>query len=221
MIVYQKKPLTLVGGGELGNNDFRRACKIGQVLVAADGGANAAFKVGQIPDAVIGDLDSISPKILGKIPPDRLHHIEEQDSTDFDKCLRNLDAPLILAIGFTGARLDHQLAALNVLTRYPAQRCILLGAEDAVFLCPPQFSLETGPGTRISLFPMGEVEGTSSGLKWPIDGISFYPDGPIGTSNEATGPMSLTVTKPKMLLILPQSHFEMAAKALIETEPRW
>ncbi|MEO1380665.1 MAG: thiamine pyrophosphokinase, partial [Pseudomonadota bacterium] len=93
--------------------------------------------------------------------------------------------------------------------------------EDAVFLCPPQFSLETGPETRISLFPMGEVEGTSSGLKWPIDGISFYPDGPIGTSNEATGPISLTVTKPKMLLILPQSHFEMAAKALIETEPRW
>ena len=41
---------------------------------------------------MIGDFDSISDAAQRALPPAALHRIAEQDSTDFDKCLRNIDA---------------------------------------------------------------------------------------------------------------------------------
>ena len=65
------------------------------------------------------------------------------------------------------------------------------------------------------------MEGVSEGLRWPINGLTFAPDGRVGTSNEATGPVSISVTAPKMLVILPEASFETAAAALLSTVPSW
>lgn len=221
MIVDCKSPLTLVGGGKLGKHDLSRARKIGGKVVAADGGANAALSQGIRPDAVIGDFDSIDDHTRTTLQADTLHYIEDQDTSDFDKCLSNIAAPLILGVGFTGARIDHQLANFNTLVRFPTRRCILLGEGDIAFLPPPSFFLDLEPGTPVSLFPFGAVEGTSEGLKWPISGLNFNPDGRIGTSNEAMGPVSLFLTSPKMLMILPETAFETAAHAILKTSARW
>ncbi len=174
-----------------------------------------------MPDAVIGDFDSISDTARAAIPQDRLHAIAEQDSTDFDKCLRNIDAPLVIGLGFGGARLDHELAAFNTLVRRPERRCLLLGQDNIAFLAPPALHLPLEAGTPVSLFPMAAVEGVSDGLHWPIAGLNFTPDGQIGTSNMATGDVSLNFTTPKMLLLLPQTCFELAVRALQDTRPSW
>ncbi|MEM6474451.1 MAG: thiamine diphosphokinase, partial [Planctomycetota bacterium] len=113
MIVNHTSPLTLIGGGAVTDRDMDRATKVGPTLVAADGGAIAAVARGLIPTAVIGDFDSIDETTIAALQEQTLHHFSDQDSTDFDKCLRNIDAPLILGIGFAGARLDHHLANLN------------------------------------------------------------------------------------------------------------
>jgi thiamine pyrophosphokinase len=73
------------------------------------------------PQAVIGDLDSISQS-TGRGCGDIFHEVSEQDSTDFDKALRHLDVPLVLAVGFTGARLDHELAVFHTLVARPGHR---------------------------------------------------------------------------------------------------
>lgn len=221
MIVHHSKPLTLIGGGKLGSTDIARALEIGELVVAADGGANAAVAQCIKPAAVIGDFDSLTDETRAALSDDILHPIDEQDSTDFDKCLRHVSTPLILGVGFTGARVDHHLAAFNTLVRHAHQRCILLGAEDIVFLAPPSFALDLEAGTPVSLFPMGVVEGVSDGLQWPIAGLTFTPDGRIGTSNAATGPVSLSFTAPKMLVILPERCFEATAQALLATTPNW
>lgn len=221
MIVNHTSPLTLIGGGAVTDRDMDRATKVGPKLIAADGGAIAAVAHGLIPTAVIGDFDSIDETTKAALQEETLHHLSDQDSTDFDKCLRNIDAPLILGIGFAGARLDHHLANLNTLVRFPEKRCILLGEKDVAFLAPPSLSLELAEGTPVSLFPLGAVEGISEGLKWPIAGLNFSPDGQIGTSNEATGPISLSFTSPKMLIVLPESTFETAARALLQTHATW
>lgn len=221
MIVHHSKPLTLIGGGKLGVTDISRALEIGESVVAADGGANAAVAQGITPAAVIGDFDSLTDKTRRKLPTEILHPIEDQNRTDFDKCMGNVSTPLILGVGFTGARIDHHLAAFNTLVRHAHQRCILLGDKDIAFLAPPSFILELDPGTPVSLFPMGIVEGVSDGLEWPIAGLTFTPDGRIGTSNAATGAISLAFTAPKMLVILPERWFEATAQALLTTTPRW
>lgn len=189
-------------------------------LVAADGGANVALAFGRVPDWVIGDFDSISAETLAAIPHDRHMKVAEQETTDFEKCLMRLVAPFILGVGFTGARADHALSVWNGLARYPDRRCVILGETDLIFAAPPDIALDLAKGTRLSLFPMGQVTGRSEGLRWPIAGLDFAPDGRIGTSNEVEGPVRLTFDGPGMLIILPLDCLDQAITAL-RSAPRW
>ncbi|WP_294622459.1 thiamine diphosphokinase [uncultured Roseovarius sp.] len=221
MIVADDKPVTLIGGAEISKKMLNRAQSLGPLVVAADGGADAALYNGVVPDAVIGDFDSLTDWAREQLPQSALHCIPEQETTDFDKCLRNISAPLVVGVGFSGNRLDHQLAAYNTLVRHPNRPCLLLGLEELVFLCPPSIRLDLKSGTPVSLFPMGAVEGLSDGLRFAIDGVNFTPDGRVGTSNTATGPVEISVTSPKMLVILPQESFEQAAEALLAARSYW
>jgi len=221
MIVRAEEPITLIGGAKASRSAFEASMALAPRVVAADGGADAALQFGVTPEAVIGDFDSISDEARERIPSGQLHEVTEQDSTDFDKCLRNISAPFIVGIGFSGARLDHQLAACNSLVRHPDQRCILIGSDDVVFLAPPSMRLQLTKGSPVSLFPLGAVEGVSDGLKWPINGLNFVPDGQIGTSNMALGNVDLAVTAPKLLVILPLRFLDEVARSLQACNARW
>lgn len=220
-IVQTSEVVTLVGGGSANPSDLNEIIVIAPVLVAADGGAVLADRAGVIPDAVIGDFDSIPDTLLARLPKDRLHRISEQDSTDFDKALRNISAPLVLAVGFSGGRIDHQLAAFHTLMRYPDRPCVIIGEDEIVFLAPPDIMLDLAPGDIVSLFPMGAVAGRSDGLRWPIDGLAFTPGHRIGTSNQATGPVHLQFDAPRMLLILPRRAIVPVARFWLQSPERW
>ena len=205
--------VTLVGGGALSAAELRSALRRAPPLVAADGGADRALALGAMPDIVMGDLDSLGPDARARIGADRIHHIPEQDSTDFTKCLRRIDAGFVLAVGFLGGRLDHGLAALTSLAAEARMPVILIGAEDIVFLAPPALDLSLAAGTRVSLWPLGPVRGQSLGLEWPIDGLDFAPGARVGTSNRALGPVSLRLDGP-MLVMLPPDCLDAALEAL-------
>ncbi|MBS0123215.1 thiamine diphosphokinase [Thetidibacter halocola] len=220
-IVRKSTPVLLVGGGDCPEDALNAALTEGLPAVAADGGAARLLSRGLVPEAVIGDMDSLATAALDGLPPGVVHRIEEQDSTDFDKCLRNIEAPLILGYGFLGARLDHQLAALTVLAGRPERRCILVGREDVVMLCPPSLHLAIEPGSRLSLWPLGPVGGRSEGLRWPIDGIRFAPGGRVGTSNAVSGPVLLEMDAALMALILPVTALDELRAALKDAPEGW
>lgn len=213
MILQSRQPVTLIGGGPLGPDDLAQALALAPTVAAADGGADQALARGLTPAAVWGDFDSLSEAARAAIPAENLHRIAEQDSTDFEKCLSRIDAPLVIGLGFSGARQDHFLAALSTLARHLGPPCILLAGDDAIARAPPEIALDLPPGTRVSLFPMGPARGRSQGLEWPIDGLDLAPDGRVGTSNRATGPLRLAIEGP-MLLILPRAHLADLAQAL-------
>jgi thiamine pyrophosphokinase len=196
--------VTLVGGGRIGKSDLAEALHLAPVLVAADGGAAPALADGHELLAVVGDLDSLHPDDHARIPRERVFQITEQDSTDFDKALRSVSAPVVLAVGFLGGRLDHQFAALNVLVRYPEKPCILIGEAEVVLHLPRVLQLELKMNDVVSLYPMVPVRGRSRGLKWPIDGLELAPDGRIGTSNRALGAIRLETESDGLLAILPR-----------------
>ncbi len=207
MIVDSLEPVLLIGAGGITPRDLNEASAFCTTVVAADGGANSALAHGIVPDVVIGDMDSVSDATRSAVSADVFHHIREQDSTDFDKALRNITAPLVVGLGFLGKRLDHEMAALSVLAKMASTPCILIGQEDIVLACPREITLELPVGTRLSLFPMASVCGTSKGLRWPIDGLSFSPSGVIGTSNETVKErVELQFHQPGMLLILPKAQ---------------
>lgn len=214
-IIHSNEPVTLLGAAPVRESALAESLRHAPRLIAADGGAGTALSCGRVPEAVFGDFDSIDAETLAKIPGERLNRIDEQDSTDFDKALRHIDAPLVLAAGFTGGRIDHELAVYNALVRHADRPCIVLGESDICFHAPPSLALDAGRGTRLSLFPMAEVSGSGTGLRWPIDGLLFAPSGRVGTSNEAAERrVALEMRSPGMLIILPRSALPAAIRAL-------
>lgn len=217
-IVRSAAGVTLVGGGKVRPADLEEALRFAPCLVAADGGARAALSAGRMPEAVIGDMDSLPADVSAKLPRERLHRIADQDTTDFDKALRSIRAPLVLGVGFLGRRIDHQLANLNVLVRRKEPPCVLIGKRDIVLASPPRISLELLPGSRVSLFPMAPCAGRSVGLHWPIDGLEMAPAGGVGTSNRVAqgheGAVELSFDGSGMLLILPRKALPAVVDAL-------
>ena len=202
-IVHIAQGVTILGGGTVLRPALEIARAHAPFVVAADGGAATALRLGVRPEVVIGDMDSLDDASRRTLKA-RLYPIAEQDSTDFEKCLSRIDAPFLIALGMTGSRADHSMAALNVLARHPGRRLFLISGEDAIFLAPQELELALPVGTRLSLFPLAPVTGKSEGLHWPIAGLSFSPLGRIGTSNRTSAPrVRLQFDAPHMLVILP------------------
>ncbi|WP_326973077.1 thiamine diphosphokinase [Candidatus Rhodobacter oscarellae] len=205
----------LVGAGDLPSGLLPESLALADTVVAADGGAAVILAEGRVPDAVIGDFDSLPAALRDDLPPERLIHIAEQDSSDFDKALRTIRAPLVLVVGFTGGRLDHELAVYNALIRHPDRPAIVMGSEDICFLLSAPLTLELPVGTRVSLFPMAELTCEAEGLLWPTEGLTFSPWGRVGTSNQASAPrVALRPSGPGMLVILPRAVLPQAIVAL-------
>ena len=102
------------------------------------------------------DLDSLSPSLRSELDPSRVIHVAEQDTTDFEKLLIRVDAPFMLAIGFMGGRIDHQMAVQTVLTAYAHRKIYLSGGRGRMFVSPPEIDLplDAGPAYRCILWPL-------------------------------------------------------------------
>ncbi|MGR3434263.1 MAG: thiamine pyrophosphokinase, partial [Shimia sp.] len=128
-------PVTFLGAGAADAAGLGAALALAPRLVAADGGAGRALGWGATPDLVIGDLDSLDPATAARLG-DRVHHLRDQDSTDFEKCLARVAAPLVIGLGFLGDRLDHSLASLSALLGAGRPVVLATGAREICFLAP-------------------------------------------------------------------------------------
>lgn len=224
-IVFQSDRVTLVGGGAVYAGDLEAALALTSKAVAVDGGADAMLEAGMMPEWVIGDFDSLSAEARATIPPNKLMEISEQDSTDFEKALSRINADIVLGVGFTGARMDHGLAALHALLRFAHRPIILLAEREIILLAPPRLALNLSEKATVSLFPLVPVSGRSQGLFWPINGLAFKAGQQIGTSNKACGgAMVLETDHPGAVLFLPKSELGQVTQALQTGAPehvRW
>ncbi len=176
----------------------------GWPLVAADGGADHLLEAGLEPDVIVGDLDSLANP--GHWRSDQLLPIREQNTTDFEKCLYSVEAPLLLATGFTGSRFDHSLAALHVMHKYVrSHRVVLISGDDLCMAFDGNLSLDLSVGSRFSVYPLNKtVFVSSTGLKYPLDGLRLESGGMIGTSNQVVHEkIQVTVESGAYCVILP------------------
>ncbi|MBV7410259.1 thiamine diphosphokinase [Maritimibacter sp. DP1N21-5] len=212
--------VTLLGGGDHSEATVSRLLTLAPNLVVCDGAAAQALALGHVPGLVVGDMDSLDAATRAALDPATVVEIGEQDTTDFDKALRSIDAPMVLGAGFMGQRLDHELACYNALVRRPEARCILVGEHDICFHCPPEITLELTPGDRVSLFPLREVAVSIAGLVWSFERIVFAPDGRVGTSNAAAERrVTIRPESHGLLVILPAALLEAAIAGLEAAPP--
>jgi thiamine pyrophosphokinase len=180
--------MAIVGGGAVDPALLVELAGRGVALVGADGGADAIGDAGLLPAAVIGDLDSLRDRAAWEART-RVIHIPEQITTDFQKALYSTEAPVTLALGMTGKRLDHTLAALSAVLQFaPTRKLLLVDEVDVALAVVGEIAFEAGVKERVSihpLLPIGFVR--STGLFYPMGGLTLEPGGLIGTSNEGIG----------------------------------
>lgn len=202
--------LVIVGGGAVDATLLRSLASAGAHLVGADGGGDVIAAAGLEPEAIIGDLDSLSdPKQWGART--RLLRVPEQDTTDFEKALYSTRAPVTVALGMTGDRFDHTLAALDAVLRHAHTRhIVLVDSHDLALALSGPFSFAVQPSERVSIHPLGPVRFQSSqGLLYPLDNLLLAPGVRLGTSNVATDGPFMIVPQPDQspwLLILDKGH---------------
>ena len=210
------EPVTLVGGGDLSRETLSLARAVAPTVIAANGGANR-LRAWDVPTAaVVGDMDSIDDAEFWRRSSTEFLQEDEQDSTDLAKCLRLVHAPLYLAAGFLGDRLDHSLAAAGA-TAFPFSGPLVLVAErDIAFAVPNAWEASLPAGVRVSIIATCRVRVLESfGLKWPPDGLELEFGATRGVSNVAKGGIvRVAFDRPGALVVLGNAHLEEAVRTL-------
>jgi len=162
-------------------------------LICADGGANSAYELGLVPDAIIGDLDSISSETLNEFKSiSKVIRLKGQNDTDVEKCLKfaiknNYDEALLT--GVTGNRLYHTFCNLGIVLKFFNKIKISLITENS-FLKPYSgtIKLKTKPEEIVSVYGIdSKTKITSRGLKYPLKNVSLPFGKKESTSNVASG----------------------------------
>ncbi len=189
-------------------------------MIAADGGANDLETWSKYPSYIIGDLDSLKNRNYFEGNCQILER-KDSSSTDLEKCLNEVESPLILALGFTGKRFDHTLEILHVMRKYQTKNMVFFSKEDVMFRMPLHFSARLPKGTRVSLYPLEKTQPLESkGLKYSLDNLELEQGILIGTSNEVeTEFFEVRQREAQLMGIFPIEHTGILLKAAFK--PDW
>ena len=163
----------LICNGEKPGRWLRKLAKEADFILAADAGADKALAVGVQPDAVIGDLDSVSPRNKRMLKETPFIYVKRQDNTDLEKALDWLVAQRFdecIIVGATGGRLDFTLG--NILSARPYLPKIAIrffGANWQLYFVTKNFEFPTRKAVRCSLIPLTPCKAvTLKGFKYPL-----------------------------------------------------
>lgn len=168
------------------------------VVVAADSGLDHARSLRLRVDAVVGDLDSVSPLALEWANRNGVRvetHDPNKDHTDTELAMHAAvgeGCTHLVIVGGLGGRLDHQLATIGLLAAATWADCevelrtrdetivVLRGATDA-----EARELPAGRGGSVTLLAWGgpATGVTSRGLQWEVTDVRFEPGSTLGVSN--------------------------------------
>ena len=157
-------------------------------VVCCDGAADRHIATGRVPDAIVGDGDSISAANREKYAH-LLHVISEQETNDQTKAVRFLmerGKRSIAIVGATGKREDHTIGNISLLIEYARAGCDVRSFTDhGVFIpCYGTTTHKCRKGQQVSIFSITAKELSAEGLLYPIYDFNNWWQ---GTLNECTG----------------------------------
>ena len=168
-----------------------------------------------MPDAVIGDFDSLKSKTREKMPNTKFLYIPEQDTNDADKAVRHclkLGFKEIHLLSADGGRQDQFLSGLEILFKYSKKaRLISWTQMERMEFIYQNWEEKIQPGTTLSMLPVfGVAQGiVTKGLKYPLKNKSLIPGkSPSGVSNLVVStPVKINVTKGRLLVVIQHKEF--------------
>ena len=171
-------------------------------LCCCDGAAAKAIAQGFMPDAIVGDGDSLTPEFKTRYAA--IIHLEsEQEDNDLTKATRFCIAKGFRHIAYlaaTGKREDHTIGNIFLLPRYVLQ----FGITPEIYTDQGWFSVINGttelpsfPGQQVSIFNITGKKVEGEGFTWPP---YTYNELWQGTLNEAKSDRILLKTDGIMIV---------------------
>jgi thiamine pyrophosphokinase len=159
-------------------------------IICCDGSAANLVLAGYTPDAIVGDMDSLSEDLTTRFP-DRIFPDDNQDTNDLTKaviwCSANGYKDIVI-VGATGKREDHTIGNISLLTEYVKESNVVMITDTGVFLpFLKSCKVSSLPGQQVSIFSIDpQTEITSAGLKYPLIHTKFL-NWWVATLNESLG----------------------------------
>lgn len=199
----KKKKALLIANGSI--SDYRLTVKTIEenygslndfYIVAADGGARHCINLKLLPDAIIGDMDSITAKVLERLNKEDkeikfLNSSPQKDESDTQLALDYLvksGLRQVLLIGVLGNRMDHSFANLVLLAsnNYDGLDIRIISENSEIFIVKKTCSIKGAKGDRISLFSLTPCTffKKTTGLKYSLKNEELLFSPVRGLSNE-------------------------------------
>jgi thiamine pyrophosphokinase len=181
----------IVADGSFPVHDIPLNClKNADRIICCDGSAENLVLAGYVPDAIVGDMDSISENLANRYA-DRLFTDNNQETNDLTKavtwCSESGYRDIVI-VGATGKREDHTLGNISLLTEYINDVNVIM-VTDTGILQPLLIGskINTFPGQQVSIFAINpETEISSYGLLYPLEKKKIG-NWWVATLNEALG----------------------------------
>lgn len=166
------KALLILNGEKVNSTTILKLKDESDFILSADGGTDYCVELGIIPDLVIGDLDSISPKTLDilkkKEVPINVFPIKK-DKTDSQLSIEYLmdkGAEEITIIGAIGSRIDHTLANILLLKTIKDKgiKGKIVHNNNIIYIIDDELILDKKNGYFVSIIPI-ESKGVLVSLK--------------------------------------------------------
>ncbi|SNY05840.1 thiamine pyrophosphokinase [Orenia metallireducens] len=209
-----ERAILFINGELIGDDDFYlNYIKAADKVVCADGGADHAYKLGIIPDLILGDLDSISSKALEHYQTEQVEFAKypvAKDKTDTQLILEELielEYKEIIIFAGLGGRLDHTLAnlyLLDFLAEFDTKIKFISPKEQVEIVCKEKILVNEVDKT-LSLLPLSdEVTGVYlEGFKYGLEDASFKRGDTLGLSNIVQeSPAKIKLASGKLLMII-------------------
>ncbi|KAA6300962.1 MAG: thiamine pyrophosphokinase [Candidatus Ordinivivax streblomastigis] len=156
-------------------------------VVCCDGAADEYIRRGSVPNAIVGDGDSLSEETK-KHFADRIYKDENQETNDQTKAVEfciTQGRKNIVILGATGKREDHTLGNISLLWEYMEKVNIQMVTNYGIFT--PVYgdaTWECLPNEQISVFNFNCTRMEGEGLEYPLRPFTNWWQ---GTLNKALG----------------------------------
>ncbi|MEI6049494.1 MAG: thiamine diphosphokinase [Bacteroidota bacterium] len=159
-------------------------------IICCDGSAENLVLAGYIPDAIVGDMDSLTEDLSNRFA-DRIFRDDNQDTNDLTKsvcwCSESGYKDIVI-VGATGKREDHTIGNISLLAEYINDVNVIMITDTGIFRpFTDSCKVSSFPGQQVSIFSIDpETEITSAGLKYPLNHTKIL-NWWVATLNEALG----------------------------------
>ncbi|RNC64058.1 thiamine diphosphokinase [Proteiniphilum sp. X52] len=164
----------IIANGRFPSHPVPLSCiKEAEFIICCDGAANDFIARGGVPDAIVGDCDSISEENRIRFA-DILHPNPDQETNDLTKsvqfCVENGRREIII-VGGTGKREDHTLGNISLLADYAELAEVIMLTNWGIFTPIHSTTVfKSYKGEQVSIFSIDPKKLTTHNLKYPVEG---------------------------------------------------